>query len=259
MKDIVININNKTRAVTINSNVLGCVGEHLQGNIYIDFKGKFIKGTCFLLFVLPNGESGYIPTQKHADKKMYSAPIKSSLLANGGQISLQVKITEYDINEETPIFKSVVFNMIVEDSITTQDFTPEDIEDIDALVMAKLTEFDETMERAETKINKKISECDEVLSQIKNEAGAFVFDIKPNTPSNVDKGYKVWAVSGLRYKVKIEKSEFGLAKPYIDDCIVNLESGVREKAILDMLELVNGNILIYSNLQIDCKIILKGE
>ena len=66
-------------------------------------------------------------------------------------------------------------------------------------------------------------------------------------------------VSATRYKVKIQQSELGLEKPYIDDCVVDLNNGFREKAILDMLELLNGDIVIYSNLKIDCKIILKGE
>ena len=283
MKDIVFNINNKTRAVTLNTNVLGCVGEHLQGNIYIDFKGEFIDGTCFLLFVLPNGESGYIVTQRDYDKQMYFAPIKSSMLSVGGQISLQVKITEHEIEEEIPIFKSVVFNMVVEDSINPIEFTPDELKDIDVVIMAKLSEYDAEMKRIneevesnftefETNFNQKTkvlmnsmtskideaddvlsrvqNEVDEVLSQVRNEAGLYAFEISRSH----------WVpVSESRYQCIISRENCNLNRPYIDECIVDLKNGVREKAILDMLELINGDIAIYSNLQVNCKIILKGE
>lgn len=71
---------------------------------------------------------------------------------------------------------------------------------------------------------------------------------------------KGWTfVTQSMYKVKILLNEHNLTKPYIGDCIVRLTTGASEKAILEMLELLNGDIVIYSNLEIDCKIILKGE
>ena len=72
---------------------------------------------------------------------------------------------------------------------------------------------------------------------------------------------KEWeAVTATRFKIKVLHSELGgLIKPYIDDVIVYKDNGTMEKAILETAELINGDLLIYSNLEIDCKIILKGD
>lgn len=241
MKDIIINIQNRTRAVTLNSDILGVVGENLQGRFIIDFEKEFIHGACFLLCDMPNGESGYIPMDKDATNKIYTAPIKSSLLTVAGDIRLQVKITENSIDDEIPIFKSEVFTMTVESGIDAQTVTPEVYPDW------------------ETVANAKLAEVEKAIEQMNAIAGnMYSFLVKPS--NKADGVSKVWqAVSETRYKIKVLKSEFGLVKPYIDDCIVYLSNGAGEKSILDMIELLNGDILIYSNLEIDCKIILKGE
>lgn len=241
MKDIVLSISNRTRAVTLNSDVLGVVGENLQGRFYIDFNGEFIDGACFLLCEMPNGESGYIAMEKDTRKKVYFAPIKSSLLTVAGYISLQVKITKASVDDEIPIFKSQVFKMTVESTVEAQAVIPDTYPDWEVVANAKL------------------AECDEAIERMNAVAGnMYSFSVKPAIKA--DGVAKVWeAVSTTRYKIKVLSTEFWLAKPYIDDIIVYNEKGAGEKTILEAIELLNGDIVIYSNLEIDCKIILKGE
>ena len=91
-----------------------------------------------------------------------------------------------------------------------------------------------------------------------------VFKVKPSNVVGEVPDYINWnPLSATRYKVEIKKSALGgLFNPYIADCIVEYidETGTsRDKAILDMIELINGDIVIYSNIEIDCKIIIKGD
>lgn len=82
---------------------------------------------------------------------------------------------------------------------------------------------------------------------------------KPQASGNSKKN-KLWEqVTETKYKIKISSDEYDFEKPYIDDVIVYGSNGVGEKSVLDSIELLNGDIILYSNLPIDCKIILKGE
>lgn len=78
------------------------------------------------------------------------------------------------------------------------------------------------------------------------------------TPTSVGGSHCWEAVSAERYKCKISASEHTLVNPYIDDCIVYKADGTAEKTILDLVKTVTDDLVIYSNLEINCKIILKG-
>lgn len=82
---------------------------------------------------------------------------------------------------------------------------------------------------------------------------------KPQASGNSHKN-KLWEqVTETKYKIKISSDEYDFERPYIDEVIVYGANGVGEKTVLDALELLNGDIILYSNLPIDCKIVLKGE
>lgn len=238
-KNVIITVNTKSNAVRVSTETVGAVGENLQGNFIVDFDGAdFINGVCWLE-IESNGEKGYIELSPSG--KTYYAPIKSGITKYKGTIKAQVRITQSEVDGETPIFKSDRFNLSTIKSINALDEIPD--------------EYPEWIDLA----NAKLAEVDAALAQIGNVAGnMYSFYVKPQ--DKADDGSKVWeAVSATRFKTRVFSTEFNLLKPYVDDVIVYNESGTGEKTILETLELINGDILIYSNLEIDCKIILKGD
>lgn len=196
MKDIIINIQNRTRAVTLNSDILGVVGENLQGRFIIDFEKEFIHGACFLLCEMPNGESGYIAMEKDATNRIYTAPIKSSLLTVAGDISLQVKITKASVDDEIPIFKSQVFKMTVESAVNAQAVIPDTYPDWEEVANAKLAEVDKALAE---------------LAQTKGRL--FVKSFTISDFSQVG--------NAQRYVMAITKAEHGLTNPYVDKMLIN--------------------------------------
>lgn len=238
-KNIIITIDPKSNAVKVSSETIGVVGENLQGQFIVDFKGlDFIRGVCWLE-IESNGEKGYLELSRVG--KTYTAPIKSGFTKYKGKIEAQVRITQSEVDGEAPIFKSDKFTLNTIASIGALDEIPD--------------EYPEWIDLA----NAKLAEVDEALDKIGEGSGnVYSFKVKPQNKS--DGVSNVWeAVSTTRFKTKIPRMEFNLLKPYIDDVIVYNESGTGEKTILESLELINGDILIYSNLEIDCKIILKGD
>lgn len=238
-KNVIITVNAKNNTVRVSTETVGAVGENLQGNFIVDFDGAdFINGVCWLE-IESDGEKGYIELSRSG--KAYIAPIKSGITKYTGTIEAQVRITQSEVDGETPIFKSDRFSLNTIASINALDEVPE--------------EYPEWIDLA----NAKLAEVDEALDQIGEVAGnTYSFYVKPQ--GKADGVSKVWeAVSATRFKTRVLNTEFNLLKPYIDDVIVYNESGTGEKTILETLELINGDILIYSNLEIDCKIILKGD
>ena len=75
-----------------------------------------------------------------------------------------------------------------------------------------------------------------------------------------DKTAQKWtAAKNGRWKIVVPKTVHNLEKPYIDDCIIDPNTGTRSKSILGMKLLTNGSLLIYSDINTDCIIILKGD
>lgn len=246
MKDIVINIKNRTRDVSLNANILGVVGENLQGNFIIDFNDEFIDGFCFLMCEMPNGESGYIAMSKDARNKIYTAPIKSSLLTYAGVISLQVKITENSVDDEIPIFKSVVFTMAVESSVNAQAIMPESYPDY------------------ETVINSKLAEIDKAIDELEGVKGrTYTKDFTKSDFQQVG--------TEQRYFIAIKKAEHGLENPYVDKVLLNRSSDIDETTNFQTAVAVGektlstGTIKVYVTIDLSKyteysgKIYLKGE
>ncbi len=141
MKDIFINIKNKTRQVAISNEVLGIIGENCQGNFVIDFAGDFIDGVGWLETQCGD-QKGYIVLTKDSTNKTYSLPIKSCLLTKAGEVKFQIRITQNKVADEIPIFKSDIFKMLVLDSINAVNEIPEEYPEWVDIVTAEIDEID---------------------------------------------------------------------------------------------------------------------
>ena len=116
MKDIVIKIDRKTSQVFLNKKVLGISGENLQGNLIFEFIDDFVDGLAWL--ELETGQTkGYLALIKEGNS--YKLPILSSLLANKGNITMQLRITENEDANGIPIFKSNMFYLEVKEAINS--------------------------------------------------------------------------------------------------------------------------------------------
>lgn len=116
MKDIVIKIDRKTSQVFLNKKVLGISGENLQGNLIFEFLDDFVDGVAWL--ELETGQTkGYLALIK--EDNSYKLPILSSLLANKGNITMQLRIAENEDANGIPIFKSNMFYLEVKEAINS--------------------------------------------------------------------------------------------------------------------------------------------
>jgi hypothetical protein len=68
-----------------------------------------------------------------------------------------------------------------------------------------------------------------------------------------------WSVAKDRYKYKIEETVHKLSNVYIEDAFVYLDNGTVDKTILQSERLINDDLLVYSDIKIKTKVILKGE
>ena len=109
---------------------------------------------------------------------------------------------------------------------------------------------------------KRLDEYDEKIKEYINEETAekvYTIYVRPSeeAASETERFWQPFSTS--KFKVRIPSAEINFSKPYVDDAIVFNSNGTAEKTILETLELLNGDLVIYSNLAIDCKIILRGE
>lgn len=116
MKDIVIKIDRKTSQVFLNKKVLGISGENLQGNLIFEFIDDFVDGLAWLELEIGQTK-GYLALIK--EDNSYKLPILSSLLANKGNITMQLRITENEDANGIPIFKSNMFYLEVKEAINS--------------------------------------------------------------------------------------------------------------------------------------------
>lgn len=126
------------------------------------------------------------------------------------------------------------------------------VELIDGLTPANNNDFP-LMEAHSILVGENGTRLDEVIGK------QICITATPQASGNSKKN-KLWEqVTETKYKIKISSDEYDFERPYIDDVVVYGNNGVGEKTVLDSIELLNGDIILYSNLPIDCKIILKGE
>ena len=111
VKDLIITICCDTKKVVFNRDFIGLTGENLQGNIIVDFKNKedFVDGTAYFE-VDQDGKKYFIEMTKDEANKVYTLPIKSSLLKIACKLKCQVTIRkEATESGEVPTFKSREF------------------------------------------------------------------------------------------------------------------------------------------------------
>lgn len=140
-KNIIITVNAKSSSVQLNTDILGVVGENLQGNFIVDFVGEnFVQGSCWLETDL-GAEKGYISLEA-SDERTYKAPIKSGVLKQYGTVEMQVRITQTAVADDIPIFKSDTFKLTVLPSINAMDEIPDEYPEWIDIANERLAQLD---------------------------------------------------------------------------------------------------------------------
>ena len=192
-KNIIITVNAKSNGVKVNTEIVGAVGENMQGLFIVDFEDGVVNGACFLE-IESAGEKGYIELSPSG--KIYTAPIKSGVTKYSGNIKAQVRITQTAVGGEIPVFKSDIFNLNTLASINSLNEIPDEYPDwIDVA-------------------NSKIAEINNALSEVQGMQGkSFVKQFTKTDFTQVGVEQK--------YFIAIKKAEHGLTKPYVDKVLVN--------------------------------------
>ena len=148
MKDVIIKIYKDSSVYTENS-TLGINYENIQGKLVFEFVDEFVDGTAYLEFER-KFEKGLIPMNKVG--KTYEIEIKSSLLKEMGNIELQLRITQDEVPNGIPVYKSKVFTLEVLDAINATSEIPDEYPEWIDLANEKIKEMDNlniTTERVE--------------------------------------------------------------------------------------------------------------
>lgn len=117
MKNTIITINSANGKVKASQEIFAVAGEHLQGNLIIEFDGEFIDGTAVLEF-RKDSTKNFISLTKEG--YIYRCPIIDSLVCDSGPIDFQVKITQEATEDGTPVFKSSILSLTVAESINAE-------------------------------------------------------------------------------------------------------------------------------------------
>ena len=161
MSDLIIEINKKTRKVTLNNIHIGNDHENLQENLVFQFD-EFVDGQARLEYEI-NEVKNYIILQK--ENETYTIPVQNVITIyqeqTKGKINFQLVITEGTETENIPVFKSNIFFLICRPSINAVTEVPEG--------------YDLWIEQANAKLNA----MDEALTEVDN------LDIDANKVNNI--------------------------------------------------------------------------
>lgn len=118
--NIIISVNSASRAVLVNTEKIAHYGENLQGQFVVEFVGDVIDGEARLdVFIVDKNKKGYISLTKQGDT--YIGDIQSNITCNTGKIKMQVVIKQSaTASGSVPIFKSEIFEVIIEESINAE-------------------------------------------------------------------------------------------------------------------------------------------
>lgn len=197
-KNIIITVNAKTKAVRVDTKIVGVVGENLQGNFIVEFDGDEIIAGAGFLEIESGGEKGYIELTPSG--KTYTAPIKSGITKYNGRIDAQVRITQAEVDGEIPVFKSDTFTFSMLESINAiEEITDEYPEWID-IANSKLAEID----KIEFAVEKRVSLLEQ---KVEEEFAPKRLSLLPALNSNVDrKRVALYAdYENQSYKVTMDK------------------------------------------------------
>lgn len=145
MSDLIIEINKKTRKVTLNNIHIGNDHENLQENLVFQFD-EFVDGQARLEYEI-NGVKNYIILQK--ENETYTIPVQNVITIyqeeTKGKINFQLVITEGTEEENIPVFKSNIFFLICRPSINAVTESPEGYDLWIEQANAKLNAMDEAL------------------------------------------------------------------------------------------------------------------
>lgn len=177
MNDLIITICRDTRKVKLNRGFIGFNGENLQGNIIVDFtdKAEFVDGTAYFE-VVQKGEKYIIEMAQNAENKLYSLPIKSSLLQYACALSCQVRIEQENTENGIPVFKSEIFQVPCLEAVNATETIPEQYP-------FSIKEIVEALEKA---------------SELADEFGEAVGSIKANTQGIEKNANKIALLAGVQ-------------------------------------------------------------
>ena len=145
MSDLIIEINKKTRKVTLNNIHIGNDHENLQENLVFKFD-EFVDGQARLEYEI-NETKNYIILQK--ENETYTIPVQNVITIyqeqTKGKINFQLVVTEGTEEENIPVFKSNIFFLICRPSINAVTEAPEGYELWIEQANAKLNAMDEAL------------------------------------------------------------------------------------------------------------------
>lgn len=120
MDNVIITVNSEKRTVLVKPEKIAICGENLQGQFIVEFADTFIDGEARLdVLICSCKKKGYIALTKSGST--YAGDILSSITCHDGKVKMQVVIKQTTTNGSTPIFKSEIFEVFVEDSINATE------------------------------------------------------------------------------------------------------------------------------------------
>lgn len=141
MNDFIVKVEKSTRMVDLPKNVIGNDMENLQEKLIFKFTNEFVNGQARLEYKIGSTKN-YIVLSK--ENNTYTMPIKN-VLNKEGKIEMQLVITENEIDEEIPVFKSNVFYLYCNKSINAVNEAPDGYELWIETANAKLNLMDEAL------------------------------------------------------------------------------------------------------------------
>ena len=133
---------------------LGIAGENEQEKLVFSIADGFIDGTCYLELEFPNEEKGYLTLEKDTENECYYIEVKNSLLAQAGQVQMQLKIVQGD----TEVWKCGIFTMFVVKAINATETIEDDYPDFVATFEARMDKITEDLsEQVDTSIQEALA------------------------------------------------------------------------------------------------------
>lgn len=120
MENVIITVNSEKRTIVVKPKKIAISGENMQGQFIVEFADNFIDGEARLdVLICSCKKRGYIALTKN--ENTYTGDILSSITRYAGKVKMQVVIKQTAISGATPIFKSEIFEVIIEDSINATE------------------------------------------------------------------------------------------------------------------------------------------
>ncbi len=156
----------------VDCHVLGVCGENEQELLIFLFEDGFVDGTGYLEIEFPNGccnRKCSIELEKDLENECYRLEVKNSLLRFEGNLKLQVKIVD-----RRAVWKSVVFEMLVDEAINATEGLEEDYPDLVEWIKMRMQEIEEGFEQLGervdgVKVPTKLSELEDDSDFVRDE------------------------------------------------------------------------------------------